>query len=337
MLPAIRKLRLESVSRQFLHHQTFARLGCAPLASSHFFRLRSRSSLNPLDRGADPTFIKPRSQAVEHVDSYCAGAVPAGGVAAGFSPVRRPWRRSWRPCRRSLRWVRRPCRRCIPWVPVAAAGAAAGAAASCASASSGSSADDSVKPSAAPSPSRLVRLPRCRRLELRTVISRLGRLRLWFLTRSSLVASLMAAVASLMAMGAPPLPPLHSVGSGGPAGAAAGAAASSASASNGSSADDSVKPNAAPSQAERALFGARSFPSWLLLSFPASLLLTIVLMRSAVGRTPAIGRRPETQSDFALRLERPSCRISLPARDNAESPGLAIVAPANTTTKLRLN
>ena len=87
-------------------------------------------------------------------DSYCAGAVPAGGVAAGFSPVRRPWRRSWRPCRRSLRWVRRPCRRCIPWVPVAGAGAAAGAAASCASASSGSSADDSVKPSAAPSPSR---------------------------------------------------------------------------------------------------------------------------------------------------------------------------------------
>ena len=74
--------------------------------------------------------------------------------AAGFSPVRRPWRRSWRPWRRSLRWVRRPCRRCIPWVPVAAAGAAAGAAASCASASNGSSAEDSVKPSAAPSPSR---------------------------------------------------------------------------------------------------------------------------------------------------------------------------------------
>ena len=44
---------------------------------------------------------------------------------------------------------------------------------------------------------------------------RLGRLRLWFLTRSSLVAALLASVASLMAMGAPPLPPLHPVGSGG--------------------------------------------------------------------------------------------------------------------------
>ena len=126
--------------------------GPAPLASSHFFRLRSRSSLNPLDAWRPPTFIKPRWQAVES-SRYCAGAVPAGGVAAGFSPVRRPCRRSWRPCRRSLRWVRRPCRRCIPWVPAASAGAAAGAAASCASASDGSSVDDNAKLNAAPNPS----------------------------------------------------------------------------------------------------------------------------------------------------------------------------------------
>jgi hypothetical protein len=38
--------------------------------------------------------------------AYCgAGAVPAGaapaGASAGFSPVRRSWRRSWRPWRRS--------------------------------------------------------------------------------------------------------------------------------------------------------------------------------------------------------------------------------------------
>ena len=71
----------------------------------------------------------------------------------GFSPVRRSWRRSWRPWRRSWRWVRRPCRRCIPCVPVASAGAAVVRAASCASASNGSNADDRVKPNAAPSPS----------------------------------------------------------------------------------------------------------------------------------------------------------------------------------------
>ena len=40
------------------------------------------------------------------------------------------------------------------------------------------------------------------------------RCRRWFLSRSSLVPSLMTAVASLMATGAPPLPPLHPVGSG---------------------------------------------------------------------------------------------------------------------------
>jgi hypothetical protein len=73
---------------------------------------------------------------------------------SGFSPVRRSWRRSWRPWRRSWRWVRRPCRRCIPCVPVASAGAAAVPAASWASASNGSNAADSVKPSAAPSPSK---------------------------------------------------------------------------------------------------------------------------------------------------------------------------------------
>ena len=84
--------------------------------------------------------------------SYCAGA--AGAVPSGFSPVRRSWRRSWRPCRRSWRPVRRADLRCIPCVPVAAAGAAAVPVASCASASNGSSADDSVKPNAAPSPSR---------------------------------------------------------------------------------------------------------------------------------------------------------------------------------------
>jgi hypothetical protein len=81
---------------------------------------------------------------------YCAGAVAAGAVASGFSPVRR----SWRPWRRSWRWVRRPCRRCIPCVPVASAGAATVPVASWASASNGSNAADRVKPNAAPSPSR---------------------------------------------------------------------------------------------------------------------------------------------------------------------------------------
>ena len=100
----------------------------------------------------DSEFANSQSGVREQTDYYFAGSVPAG-AAAGVSPVRRPWRRSWRPWRRSLRWVRRPCRRCVPWVPVAAAGAA-GVAASCASASNGSSAEDSVKPSAAPSPSR---------------------------------------------------------------------------------------------------------------------------------------------------------------------------------------
>jgi hypothetical protein len=80
--------------------------------------------------------------------AYCGapGAVPAGAGAAAGLPVRRVWRRSWRPWR--LVW-----RRFIPWVPVVAAGAAAGAA-SCASASDGSSAADSVRPNAAPRPSR---------------------------------------------------------------------------------------------------------------------------------------------------------------------------------------
>ena len=41
------------------------------------------------------------------------------------------------------------------------------------------------------------------------------RCRFWFLTRSPLVAAFMAAVTSLMTMGAPPLPPLHPVGPGG--------------------------------------------------------------------------------------------------------------------------
>ena len=79
------------------------------------------------------------------------------------------------------------------------------------------------------------------------------RRRCWFLTRSSLVAVLLAAMASLMPTASPPLPPLHPVGSGGRAGAAAGAA-SCASASNGSSADDSVKPNAAPSPSRESAF-----------------------------------------------------------------------------------
>ena len=91
---------------------------------------------------------------------YCAGAVAAGAVASGFSPVRRWWRRSWRPWRRSWRWVRRPCRRCIPCVPAASAGAVAVPVASWASTSDGSSADDSVKPNAAPSPSREIALRR---------------------------------------------------------------------------------------------------------------------------------------------------------------------------------
>jgi hypothetical protein len=87
------------------------------------------------------------------VSPYCAGGVAAGAVPSGFSPVRRSWRRSWRPWRRSWRCVRRPCRRCIPCVPVAAAGGAAVPVASCASASNGSSAGDSANPNAAPSPS----------------------------------------------------------------------------------------------------------------------------------------------------------------------------------------
>ena len=94
-----------------------------------------------------------RCQAFESRRTIVSQALSRQAPPRGFSPVRRPWRRSWRPWRRSLRWVRRPCRRCVPWVPVAAAGAA-GVAASCASASNGSSAEDSVKPSAAPSPSR---------------------------------------------------------------------------------------------------------------------------------------------------------------------------------------
>ena len=72
------------------------------------------------------------------------------------------------------------------------------------------------------------------------------RRRCWFLTRSSLVASLMAAVASLMATVAPRLAAVHPVGPGGLSRRGGGAAASCASASDGSSADDSVKPNAAP-------------------------------------------------------------------------------------------
>ena len=92
--------------------------------------------------------------------AYCgAGAVPAGApsagaAAAGFSPVRRVWRRSCRPWRLSWRPVRLDWRRFIPWVPVASAGAAGGVAASCASASDGFNAADSVKPNAAPRPSR---------------------------------------------------------------------------------------------------------------------------------------------------------------------------------------
>ena len=88
--------------------------------------------------------------------AYCgAGAgVVAAGAAAGFSPVRRSWRRSWRPWRRSWRPVRLDWRRFIPWVPAASAGAAAGAAASCAWASEGASTAGSVKPNAAPRPSR---------------------------------------------------------------------------------------------------------------------------------------------------------------------------------------
>ena len=154
-VPAIRKLRLESASRQFVHHKTFARRGAGlwPPPISFVCGLAHRSTR--WTRSANPTFIKPRWQAVESRRTVIARELfRQARVAAGFSPVRRPWRRSWRPCRRSWRWVRRPCRRCIPWVPVASAGAAAGVAASCASASNGSSADDSVKPNAAPSPSR---------------------------------------------------------------------------------------------------------------------------------------------------------------------------------------
>ena len=129
-------------------------LECGPLASSHFFRLRSRSSLNPLDAWRSRRSSNRAGRRFRGDGRLLRGAVPAGAVAAGFSPVRRSCRRSWRPWRRSCRPLRRPCRRCIPWVPVAAGGAAAGAAASCASASNGSSADDSVKPNAAPNPSR---------------------------------------------------------------------------------------------------------------------------------------------------------------------------------------
>ena len=106
---------------------------------------------------------------------------------------------------------------------------------------------------------------------------------------------------------------------------------------DGSSADDSVKPSAAPSPSSDSAF-RREIISILASSFISGLPVTHDRpIGSAVGRTPAIVRRPETQSEIALRLERPSCRNSLPARDNAESPRLAIVAPANPTTKLRLN
>ena len=65
VLPTIRKLRLESVPRQFLHHQTFARRGARlwppPISSICGFAHRSAR----WTRSAHPTFIKPHSQAVE--------------------------------------------------------------------------------------------------------------------------------------------------------------------------------------------------------------------------------------------------------------------------------
>ena len=100
-----------------------------------------------------------------------------------------------------------------------------------------------------------------------------GRGSCWFLTRSSLVASLMAAVASLMAMGAAPLPPLHPVCSGGLSGRGGGPAASCASASNGSKRADSVKPNAAPSPSREIAF-RREIISVLIFSFTCCLPLT---------------------------------------------------------------
>ena len=155
MFLAIRKPRLESASQQFAYHKIFARRSARLSLPPIFFVCGLAHCLTRWTRIRNSEFIKPRGQAVEmQTDRYCAGGVAAGAVASGFSPVRRSWRRSWRPCRRSWRPVRRPCRRCIPCVPVASAGAAAVPVASCASASNGSSADDSVKPNAAPSPSR---------------------------------------------------------------------------------------------------------------------------------------------------------------------------------------
>jgi hypothetical protein len=127
-----------------------------------FRRLRYRSLLTRRTHIQLGVHRTAQSGGSHLTDRYFAGSVPAGAVASGFSPVRRSWRRSWRPWRRSWRPWRLDWRRFMPWVPAASAGAAAvasaGAAAvpvaSCAWASNGPSADDRVKPNAAPSPSR---------------------------------------------------------------------------------------------------------------------------------------------------------------------------------------
>ena len=123
--------------------------------------------------------------------------------------------------------------------------------------------------------------------------------------------------------------------------------ASCASASNGSSADDSVKPNAAPKSKQGKRLSSRDhFRFDFLVHFPSpchSRLSNWIggklnAITSVSGRkVPAIRCRPETQSDATLSLARPSSLISPPARDNVKSPRLAIVAPANPTTKVRLN
>ena len=158
LVTGARKLRFESASQQFGHHEMLSRgfCGIGILSSPPLLFVCGLAHCVVRPNGYAILSLSDRAIWRSKAEGcpYCAGAVAAGAVASGFSPVRRSWRRSWRPWRRSWRWVRRPCRRCIPCVPVASAGAAAVPAASCASASNGSNAADSVKPNAAPSPSR---------------------------------------------------------------------------------------------------------------------------------------------------------------------------------------
>ena len=80
------------------------------------------------------------------------------------------------------------------------------------------------------------------------------RRRFWFLPRSSLVASLMATVTSLMATVSPRLAAVHPVGPGGVGGRGGGRGGLLCFGLQRLSADDSVKPKAAPSPSRESAF-----------------------------------------------------------------------------------